>query len=176
MIAAWLSKYLTQIIIYALIASVVGGVALYLWNDYQSAKERATRAETALTIQKAEVVEANNTITEIVDEYGQREESINAKIKQGADFRRRALFAERELSALVATGNASDINKRLCEIFDSIEGGDSTDREARCSAAGSTGDVTGKVYRIEERYVSNLLSNFERCNVFVNSSLEPPIK
>jgi hypothetical protein len=174
MIVAWISKYLTQIIIYALIASVVGGVAVYLWNDYQGAKERATRAETALITANAETVEANAATMEVAEEYGKREEEINAKIKRAAEFRRRAMVAEKKYRNLAASGDTYAINVQLCKTFDDIEGGNSADREARCSASGPAGNVTGKVYRIEERYVSNILSNFERCNTLTNSVFKPP--
>jgi len=160
----------SDIIKWTAIASVIALVGI-VFNAFESKGElqgQVDAAQAALVVQTAEAEQANQALNEVVNEYATRDSEYEAKAKQAALYRSRALYAERKLVSLVAAGNTVAINERLCFLLRAIEGNHRDNGEALNCTDGTSSDASSKHYRISAQSVTNLLANLERIRSYID--------
>ncbi|MDQ6991487.1 MAG: hypothetical protein Q9M11_07115 [Mariprofundaceae bacterium] len=110
----------------------------------------------------AEVKTANNQLDNALTRTKERESEFLRKAKLAEKYKRRALYAERELGKLVGGGDVDAINRRVCETYDRIEGNNSDGRKARCDAYLASSDASSTYFKVSSISLENNLTNLER--------------
>lgn len=118
--------------------------------------------ESAVERMNIEVKTANEQLNLILDKAKKRELDFLRKAELAEKYKRRALYAERELGKLVGGGDVIAINRRMCETYDRIEGNNIDGRKARCDAYLASSDASSSYFKISSVSLENNLTNLER--------------
>lgn len=155
---------ISSILKWAAIIAVIALLGLTFSAFSDQGKLEATIAESAAIIERTnlELLKEKANSLLVIKVSKERAIKYKADTEFANAYKRRALYAERELSKLVSDGDTIAINIRLCETADRIEGNNADDRSTRCNANTTSSATSSSYYKIDSHSLENMLTNWER--------------
>lgn len=118
--------------------------------------------EAQLKRSNEQIANANSNIELLMKTNKEQSDEFKRKTEASNKYKRRALYAERELSKIVSDGDIDAINYSLCQAYDRIEGNDADSRKERCNDNTTPGTSSSLYFKISQESLQNLLANNER--------------